>query len=136
MSAVAHAGDDEDLLKAAFAGDLPQVRTLVEKGANIDFQSKTLPTALIIASAQGHEGVVEALLTKGAKINLQSQHGVTALIIASQEGNEEVVKALLPNGAVIDMQDEYGGRDSLEACKDAANQATAESSRRNAIVNS
>ena len=66
MSAVAHASDGQDLLQAAYAGDLSQVRTLLEKGTDIDHQAQNGATALYLASQNGHEGVVHALLAKGA----------------------------------------------------------------------
>ena len=72
-SAVAHAGDGEDLLNAAFDGDLVQVRTLLEKGTDIDHQDGRGVTALIAASQNGHEGIVQALLAKGAEIDHQAQ---------------------------------------------------------------
>ena len=53
-SAVAHADDGEDLLKAALAGDLPQVRTLLENGADIEHQDGRGVTALIQASHNGN----------------------------------------------------------------------------------
>ena len=102
MSTVAHAGDGEDLLKAARAGDLPQVRTLLEKGTDIDHQGRAGVTALILASALGHEGVVQALLAKGAEIDLQAKNGGTALMLASEKGHEGIVQALLARGAEID----------------------------------
>ena len=95
MSGVAHASDGEDLLKAAYAGDLAQVRALLEKGADIDHQAQTGATALIIASQNGHEGIVQALLARGAEINHQTNDGATALYIASQNGHEGIVQALL-----------------------------------------
>ena len=73
MSGVAHASDGEDLLKAAYAGDLAQVRALLEKGADIDHQAQTGATALIIASQEGHEGIVQALLARGAEIDHQAK---------------------------------------------------------------
>ena len=79
MSTVACAGDGEDLLKAAFVGDLAQVRTLLEKGAEIDHQTKDGATAWYMASYNGHEGGVQALLAKGAEINHQNKNGSTAL---------------------------------------------------------
>ena len=94
-SAVAHAGDGEDLLKAAFAGDLVQVRTLLEKGADIDHQNRAGATALYGASQNGHERIVQALLAEGAEIDHQTKNGATALLIASQNGHEEIVQALL-----------------------------------------
>ena len=68
-SAVAHASDGEDLLKAASDGDLAQVRALLEKGTDIEHQNRAGTTALIAASLQGHERIVQALLAKGAEID-------------------------------------------------------------------
>ena len=99
MSAVAHASDRKDFLKAAFAGDLPQVRTLLEKGTDIDYQNKDGETALFIASQNGHEGIVQTLLDKGADANRQSKNGVTALFTASHNGHYKIVQALLAAGA-------------------------------------
>ena len=103
-SAVAHASDGDDLLKAASDGDLPQVRTLLEKGTDIDHRDRHGATALIAASQNGHEPVVQALLAKGAEINLQAKGGWTALILSSQNGHEEIVQALLARGAETNHQ--------------------------------
>ena len=108
MSAVAHAGDGQDLLKAAFAGDLPQVRTLLEKGTDIDHRSIDGITALIQASLNGHGGVVQVLLAKGAEIDHQANNGWTALFMASQNGHEGIVQALLAKGAEINHQTKDG----------------------------
>ena len=77
-SAVAHASDGQDLLKAAFTGDLAQVRTLLEKGTDINHQDKDGWTALMLSSANGHEGIVQALLARGVEIDHQDEDGVTA----------------------------------------------------------
>ena len=82
MSTVAPAADDGVLWKAAYNGDLLQVRTLLEKGADIDSQNIDGLTAVMAAAAQGHEEIVQTLLAKGAAIDLQAQIGVTALILA------------------------------------------------------
>ena len=57
---------------------------------------------MILASALGHEGVVQALLAKGAEIDLQAKNGGTALMLASEKGHEGIVQALLARGAEID----------------------------------
>ena len=108
MSGVAHASDGEDLLKAAYAGDLAQVRALLEKGADIDHQAQTGATALIIASQEGHEEIVQVLLARGAEIDLQAEFFGTALITASQNGHEGIVQALLAKGAEINHQNKKG----------------------------
>ena len=104
MSVVAHAGDRQDLQKAAFAGDLPQVLSLLEKGADIDHQNRGGATALYGASQNGHEEIVQALLARGAEIDHQAKNGETPLYLASQNGHEGVVQALLDKGAEIDVQ--------------------------------
>ncbi len=115
-SAVAHASDGEDLLNAAYDGDLAQVRTLLEKGTDIDHRSSAGVTALIQASQKGHEGIVQALLARplwgfGAlrvEIDHQAENGMTALYIASQNGHEGIVQALLAKGAEINHQAKSG----------------------------
>ena len=109
ISTVAHSADGEDLLNAALAGDLAQVRTLLEKGADIDFQDKYGGTALIIASRNGHWEIVQALLAKDVKIDIEEKNGVTALYVASQNGHEGVVKALLAAGANVELRENGGG---------------------------
>ena len=115
MSGAAHAGDGEDLLKAAFTGDLAQVRTLLEKGADIDHQNRDGVTALILSSQQGHGWIVQALLARGAEIDIQDWLGSTALMHASGEGYEGVVQALLARGAEIDIQNRVGWTALIQA---------------------
>ena len=108
-SAIAHADDGEDLLKAASAGDLAQVRALLEKGTDIDHQRRDGGTALIFSSQNGHEEIVQALLARGAEIDHQTKIGRTALIQASQQGHEGVVQALLARGANVELRENGGG---------------------------
>ena len=50
----------------------------------------------MMASQQGHEGIVQALIREGAEINYQdNDSGFTSLMMASQRGHEPVVQALL-----------------------------------------
>ena len=118
MSGAAHAGDGEDLLKAAFTGDLAQVRTLLEKGADIDHQNRDGVTALILSSQQGHGWIVQALLAKGAEIDIQNKYGATAVTIASLFGNDRIVKTLLAKGANVELR----ARDGATALKKSKTQ--------------
>lgn len=99
--------DNEKLVEAAFYGDLQKVRSLMEKGANIDYRHNSW-TALLFAAQNGHKEVVKVLLAKGAKIDVQAKDGVTALIQACQDGHAEIVQALLDHGAQIDIQKDDG----------------------------
>ena len=103
-SAVAQASDGEDLLKAASAGDLGQVRTLLAKGAEIDHQTNDGWTALMLSSQNGHEGIVQALLDKDANVNSSTEVGTTALFKASEFGYLEIIKTLIENGADVNQK--------------------------------
>lgn len=93
MSGAAYAGDGEDLLKAAFTGDLAQVRTLLDKGTDIDHQSGDGLTALMQASYQGHQEIVQALLAEGANVELRENGGGTALKHAKTEQIKQLLRA-------------------------------------------
>ena len=90
-------------------GDVEEISGVIGTWLEVqDSQAKTGGTALIQASENGHEGIVQALLAKGAEINHQAKTGVTALIQASQNGHEGIVQVLLAGGAEIDIQDGDG----------------------------
>ena len=63
-----YAEDDTELLKAASQGDASQVRTSLDKGADINAKGTDGGTALMMASQYGHLDVVKLLLNKGADI--------------------------------------------------------------------
>lgn len=53
-------------------------------------------TALIMASADGHEGIVELLLqVEGIRLDLANKAGETALGSALKNGHEAIVERLL-----------------------------------------
>ena len=72
------AGLNEDLIKASERGDLPQVKRLLAKGAEVNAKTefsitaliwpKDGRTALMAASERGHREVVQLLLATGAEV--------------------------------------------------------------------
>jgi ankyrin repeat protein len=106
---VAIAGVNEDLINAAGHDDLPEVKRLLAKGADINAKVSLIGiTALIGASYKGQREVVEFLLAKGADVNAKTYYGNTALMMASSNGHSEVVKLLLAKGADVNDKDEEG----------------------------
>ena len=90
-------------------GDVEEISGVIGTWLEVqDSQAKTGGTALIQASENGHEGIVQALLAKGAEINHQAKTGGTALIQASENGHEGIVQALLAKGAEINHQAKTG----------------------------
>ncbi len=60
------ASPDEQLIEAAASGNLPMVKSLLDRGAGIDAKT-SCGMALIEASYAGQLDVVEFLLTRGAR---------------------------------------------------------------------
>uniref|UniRef100_A0A8C3N5A5 Ankyrin repeat and SOCS box protein 1 n=1 Tax=Geospiza parvula TaxID=87175 RepID=A0A8C3N5A5_GEOPR len=99
--------EDTRLHDAAFVGDLPTLRSLLQDES---FQSRIneksvwccgwLPcTPLRIAATAGHGPCVDFLLRKGAQIDLVDVKGQTALYVAVVNGHLECAKILLKAGA-------------------------------------
>jgi hypothetical protein len=64
---VAIAGVNEDLVEASKRGDLPEVKRLLDKGADVNAKDKFGRTALMFSSKGGHQEIQEMLIKAGAK---------------------------------------------------------------------
>jgi hypothetical protein len=117
---------NEDLIAASRKGDLPAVKTLVEKGAVIETKTPYGQTPLYVAAMNGHEPVVQFLLEKGASTDVKDtfykapmlmfvlsrkHYGVAKMLVAkstaspdenlgavSNTGNAELIQAVLDKG--------------------------------------
>ena len=67
-----------------------------------------IDTPLLIASLQGHLGVVNVLIGAGANVNHVENEGWSSLILASDKGHVQVVRALLAAGANVNHANNYG----------------------------
>ena len=96
------AGADEDLIAAAKRGALPEIKRLLDQGAQVNAKDKDEVTPLMLASENGRLDIVQTLLDKGADVNVKDSYGMSALMLASQQaGNLGVVQALLAKGADV-----------------------------------
>lgn len=96
FSGIVSAGINEDLLDAAYDGDLVEVKKLLNEGADINTKSEDGFTPLMNAARNGDIEVVKFLIDKGADPNIVVEllEG-TATKLAIMSGNEEVAKLLL-----------------------------------------
>ncbi|MGD9888172.1 MAG: ankyrin repeat domain-containing protein [Halothiobacillaceae bacterium] len=104
-----HAGPhDYKLLNAAKAGDLTQVKTLLETGdVDINIIDSFQTTPLMMAVDNRHLAVAEYLLQHGADIQLDNKYGYTPMMQAVMRNDPKMVNMLLDKGAKIDQKNFY-----------------------------
>lgn len=86
---------NETFINAARVGNLVKVKSLLERGAEIDSRTSAGgATALIIAACSGHNWVVEFLLKAGADSTLRDNSNKTALDYACEKDGRWLVKLL------------------------------------------
>ena len=118
------------LTAATEKGQLSMVRLLLEKGADVNFQSRDQNggqdgiTALAAACHGGGTAIVQLLLEKGAIVNEEPwalERYKTPLLMASAQGHVAVVQLLLKAGAKVqtEVQTEFGTK-KYSALKTAA----------------
>ena len=91
------------------------VKTLLDRGADVNYQDTDSSTALMWASKAGLKEITSLLLKAGADINVRSNKGDTALIFASHGGHKEIVPLLLKAGADINIRNNEGDTALYEA---------------------
>ncbi len=85
---------NEDLINAINKGDANKVKSLLEKGADINEHSIYYGTPLITAVKHGKTDIVNILLENGADVNMTHNQS-TALTEACQKEHTEIIKLLL-----------------------------------------
>jgi ankyrin repeat protein len=79
-----------------------------------NFESKCTP--LLIASANGHEKVVEILIKNEADVKIRDEREATALHHAAQSGHSKIVEMLLEAGCDINALDKNKWTPLMNAC--------------------
>ena len=97
------------LHNAVSAGNLAEVRRLVNSRANVNARNNDHLTPLMIAAYRGHANVIRYLLNKGANARARQNqnHPRTALIYAVEKGNVNSVRALIRHSN-LNVQDGNG----------------------------
>uniref|UniRef100_A0A7I4KAS2 Protein phosphatase 1 regulatory subunit 12B, putative n=1 Tax=Brugia malayi TaxID=6279 RepID=A0A7I4KAS2_BRUMA len=95
---------DEDIfLSACLSGDLEEVQTLLNDGANINTSTVDGLTALHQAVIDGKPKMVQFLVEHGANVNAQDNEGWTPLHAAACCGNVDLVEYLCTEGADLSV---------------------------------
>lgn len=101
-------GNNNMLLESVRSGDIHSINTILNNGADVNEQNRTMNTALMVAAKIGDRVVIETLLAHEADPNIQNKAGGTALMIAAKYGHTHVVKELLQHGADPLIQNKSG----------------------------
>ena len=79
------------LIDAALKRQGRVVRALLIACANLNYQTSTGETALMVAASTGHVEIARALIQAGADVNLAQQDGCTPINIAAERGHVEAI---------------------------------------------
>ena len=99
-----------DLVRAAAAGDLPQVRALLQAGADANVVGPDWRSPLILAAALGRVDMVQALVRAGARVDWQDADEISPLIMAAAGNHAAVAEYLILAGADPMPADRWGRR--------------------------
>jgi hypothetical protein len=90
----------EDLLAASRKGDVAAVKSLLDKGADVNAKSPYGSTPLFFACDRGYTEIVKLLVDRGADVNVEDTfYHATALRWAAQKSRLEIMRLLLDKGA-------------------------------------
>ncbi|AVP88012.1 hypothetical protein phytr_10850 [Candidatus Phycorickettsia trachydisci] len=97
----------DSIIAAAWDGDLPCVKALLEKGVNSNITNSRGETPLFMASKGGHPRLVNYLLARKdeLKLDLNTKDilGETPLNAATNDGFQDIAVALIEAGADVDI---------------------------------
>jgi ankyrin repeat protein len=96
--------ENQALIKAVQEGQIAEVKSLLNAGADVNAVDQWCWTVLMRAAWAGNLELVTLLLDKGADVNAKTtKDGETALVRAAQSGKLDTVNLLAERGAVVTL---------------------------------
>ncbi|XP_042518763.1 potassium channel SKOR-like isoform X1 [Macadamia integrifolia] len=90
---------------AAYHGDLNQLKSLIDAGADPNKTDYDGRSPLHLASSRGYEDIIFFLIQKGVDINNSDKFGNTPLLEAIKNGHDRVASLLVKKGATLNIDD-------------------------------
>ena len=106
----------ESLINTVRNGQFAMVKTLIERGVDVNSQNNNGKTALMWAAYHGNVEVIAALVNAGANANAQDKDGLTPMMYAAwRKGCAPGVKKLIELGADPNVADDQGQTSLMKA---------------------
>lgn len=111
-------GSDMALISASSRGDIQEVESLLEQGADVHARDDTGGTTPLIAAAYGnHVEAAKTLIEAGADVNVKDETQQSAYLISTSEIGDDprLLELTLANGADVHSLDSYNGTGLIRA---------------------
>lgn len=99
---------NEQLIQAAWDDDLHLVKSLVQQGADINYQDREMESCHLIATSEGYLGLLDFTLRHGAQLTRYDQYGGNGMIRAAERGHGEACAMLYHAGDQVDRVNKLG----------------------------
>jgi ankyrin repeat protein len=99
---------NQELLTAAYRGDVAGIRALLARGADVNVRNREGHTPLWEAAYAGRAEAARLLLDRGADANARDENGMTPLMWAVCGGYADTVRVLLERGADVNARSRFG----------------------------
>jgi len=111
------------LRHACKIGDAELVRSLVQKGADVNSEGQVGQASLLVASWHGHVGIAQFLLDHGARIDTVDSVERSALMLHLERSlaSEKLITLMLERGADANAVDLHQRTPLMYACKTSGN---------------
>jgi ankyrin repeat protein len=108
LCSAGRADDGAALINAAKAGDLAQVKELLDKGADVDSRNHEGMTPLMVASINENVEIAILLLEHDADVDAKAGNGAPVLMIMATMGQSPLVQLFLDWAVDVDGTDNNG----------------------------
>lgn len=98
----------DELIKAAWANDVPLAERLIRAGAEVNAKDETQQSAYLVATSEGYLDLLDLTLRNGADVASLDSFNGTGLIRAADRGHTNIVGRLLRSRVAVDHVNNLG----------------------------